>query len=183
MNPLKDLVEELGSLSREQVILRFMIVLSLLGFTVVLLIAGESSIYAMFVLSLLSAFCAMNPHTVLPAAVLVYCLAVWWVGVSDPFDPWCVPAALFLMLLHTACALTSAFPAQASLPLAVLRLYAVRLGVVAGATVALSLVAWTHETLGYGGGLIAVLSGLMALGLAIGVYYAVVTLKQGDTPS
>ncbi|QDO89357.1 hypothetical protein FNH13_14300 [Ornithinimicrobium ciconiae] len=180
MNPLKELVTELGSLSREQVALRFMIVLSLLGFTVVLLIAGESSVYAMVVLSLLSALCVLNPHTALPAAVMLYCLAVWWVGVPEPFNPWCVPAGLCLMVLHTACALTSAFPAPATVPRALLAQYAVRLGLVAGATVLLSLVAWTHEALGYGGGLVAVLAGLLALGLALGTYYAVVTLAQGD---
>lgn len=180
MNPVKDLLEDLSSLSREQVLLRLAIVLSLLGFTVVLLIAGESSIAAVVVLSLLSALCVLNPHTVLPAAVIVYCLAVWWVGVPDPFDPWCVPAALCLMVLHTACALSSAFPAHASVPTAVLGAYAVRLGIVSGATVALSLVAWTQEALGYGGGLLAVLSGLLALGLALGVYYTAVTLTQED---
>lgn len=180
MNPVRDLLDDLTSLSREQLVLRFVIVLSLLGFTVTLLIAGESSVYAVVVLSLLSSLCVLNPHTVLPATVIVYCLAVWWVGVPDPFDPWCVPAALCLMLLHTACALASAFPAQASVPTAVFVQYAVRLGIVSGVTVVLSLAAWTQEAVGYGGGLGAVLAGLLALGLALAVYYVVVTLRQGD---
>lgn len=178
MNPASELIEELAHLSREQMILRLAIVTSLLGFTAVLLVAGDSSIYAVIVLSVLGAICVINPHTILPATVMIYCFAVWWVGVPEPFNPWCVPAGLFLMLMHTACALTSAFPAQSTLPRAVLAQYAVRLGVVAGATVALSLVAYAHEAFGYFGGLPAVLVGLMALGLAIGVYYAVVTRTQ-----
>ncbi|WP_109474429.1 hypothetical protein [Ornithinimicrobium cavernae] len=177
---MKDLLEDLRSLSQQQVLLRAAIALALLGFTTVLLIAGESSVYALVVLSLLSACCIINPHTVLPAAVMIYCLAVWWAGVADPFDPWAVPATLCLLLLHTACALSAAAPAQAELPRQLFRTYAVRLALVAGATIVLSLVAYAQEAWGYSGGLIAVLSGLLALGLAVGLHYWVVTVRQAE---
>ncbi|MCK0111555.1 hypothetical protein MWU75_05310 [Ornithinimicrobium sp. F0845] len=182
MNPMKDLIEDLRSLSPQQVLLRFVIMASLLGFTTVLLIAGESSMYALIVLGLLGALCVLNPHTVLPGAVLVYCLAVWWAGVPEPMVPLAAPAGVCLLLLHTACALSAAAPAQAQLPATWFGQYAVRLAWVVGATLALSLVAYAHEAWGYGGGLTAVIAALLALGLGIGVHYWVVTTKQ-DTPS
>lgn len=178
MNPIKELMEDLRTLSQEQVFLRALIVLSLLGFAGVLLIAGESSAYALIVLSALACLCVLNPHTVLPAAVMIYAMAVWWAGVPEPFNPWAMPAALCLLLLHTACALTAAAPAQAQISRAILGRYAVRLGVVAGATVAFSLVAWAQQAWGYRGGLVAVVSGLLALALALGVHYVVVTLRH-----
>lgn len=182
MNPMRDLIEDLKSLSQEQLLLRCAIVLSLLGYALVLLVAGESSIYALIVLTILSVCCVLNPHTVIPAAVMVYCLATWWAGVAEPLIPWAVPASLCLLLLHTACALTSSAPAQARIPREMFGMYAVRLAVVAGATVVLSLVAWLHQAWGLGGGLVAVLSGLLALGLALGVYYWAVTLGQEPAP-
>lgn len=181
MNVVRDLIEDVRSLSQEQILLRSAIVLSLLGFALVLLVAGESSAYALIVLTVLGVCCVLNPHTVIPAAVMVYCLAVWWAGVPEPLVPWAVPAALCLLLLHASCALTSAVPAQARIPREVFGLYAVRLALVAGATVLLSLVAWVQQAWGLGGGLIAVVSGLLALGLALGVYYWVVTLRQEPT--
>lgn len=180
MNPAKELLEDLRSLSRQQVLLRLLIMVSLLGFTILLLIAGESSVYALVALSLLGATCVLNPHTVLPAAVMIYCLAVWWVGVPDPFNPLVLPTALCLMLTHTACALSAAAPAQADLAPGLFQLYAVRLGVVAAATVALSLVAWLQKMWGYGGGVMAVIAGLLALGVAVGVHYAMVTVRQEE---
>ena len=178
MNPVKELLEDLRSLSRPQVLLRLLILVSLLSFAILLLVAGESSVLALVALSLLGAACVLNPHTVLPAAVMIYCLAVWWTGVPDPFNPLVLPAALCLMVTHTACALTAAAPAQADLPPGLFRLYAVRLGIVGGATVLLSLVAWLQEWWGYGGGITAVIAGLLALGVAVGVHYWVVTVRQ-----
>ena len=72
MNPMKDLIEDVKSLSQEQLLLRCAIVLSLLGYALVLLVAGESSIYALIVLTILSVCCVLNPHTVIPAAVMVW---------------------------------------------------------------------------------------------------------------
>ncbi|USQ78945.1 hypothetical protein [Ornithinimicrobium faecis] len=175
---MRDLIEDLKTLSPEQTVLRGLIVFSLLGFALVLVLAGESSVYALVVLVILGGVCVLNPHTVLPAAVMIYCLATWWAGVSEPLVPWATPAALCLLLLHTACALTAAAPAQARIPRQLFGQYAVRLAIVAGATVALSLVAWVHQSWGYGGGLIALTSGLFALGASLGVYYWAVTLKQ-----
>lgn len=182
MNPMKELLDDLRSLSREQAILRGLMVVSLLAFAVLLLLAGESSVYALVVLAILSAFCVINPHTVLPAAVMVYCMAVWWAGVPEPMVPLATPAALCLLVLHAASAVSASAPAQAAIPRELLWRYAVRLALVAGATVALSLVAWTHQAWGYGGGLIAVVSGLFALGVVLGVHYWAVTLKQ-DQPT
>lgn len=179
---MRDLVADLKTLSPEQTVLRGLIVVSLLGFALVLVVAGESSVYALVVLVILGGVCVLNPHTVLPAAVMVYCLATWWAGVSEPLVPWATPAALCLLLVHTACALTSAAPAQARIPRELFGQYAVRLAIVAGATIVLSLVAWVHQAWGLGGGLIAVVAGLLALGASLGVYYWAVTLRA-DQPT
>jgi len=177
---MKDLIEDLRSLSPQQVLLRFAIMVSLLGFATVLLIAGDSSMYAFIVLGILGGLCVINPHTVMPGAVLVYCLAVWWSGVPEPVVPLAAPAGLFLLLLHTACALSAAAPAQAELPAAWFGQYAVRLAYVGGASLALSLVAYAHEAWGYRGGLTAVIAALLALGLGVGVHYWVVTTTHED---
>ncbi len=180
MTLIRDLLEELRALSLDQIALRAVIALSMFGFTVALLAAGESTLYAIVVLTALSAICILNPHTVLPAAVMLYCLAVWWAGVPDPFNPWSVVAALSLLLLHTACALSAAAPPQAALPRRFFGEYAVRLAVVAGAVVLLSLVAYVQQAWGYTGGLAAVLCGLLALGMVVGLHYWHVTLRQED---
>lgn len=180
MNPMRELLDDLTSLSREQAILRGVMVVSLLAFAVLLLLAGESSVYAVVVLAILSACCVINPHTVLPAAVMIYCMAVWWTGVPEPMVPLATPAALCLLLLHAASALSASAPAQAAIPRELLWRYAVRVALVAGATIALSLVAWTHQAWGYGGGLIAVITGMFALGTVLGVYYWTVTLTQSE---
>lgn len=177
-NPMRDLLEDLRTLSREQAILRGAIVLSLLAFAVLLLLAGDSTLYAIVVLAILGMICVINPHSVLPAAVIVYCLAVWWAGVPEPLVPFATPAALCLLVLHTACALAATAPAQAAIPRELFWRYAVRLGVVSGLTIAFSLVAWTQREWGYRGGLIAVIAALLALGACLGVYYAHVTLGQ-----
>lgn len=182
MNPFGDLLDDLRTASQGQLMLRGAVLVSVLVFAVLLVLSGESTPWAVAVLGVLGALCALNPHTVLPAAVILYGLAVWWTGVPDPANPLALPAALSLLLLHTACALAAAVPAQADLPRALLGEYAVRLAIVSGATVALSLVAWLVVEVQPPGGLLAVLLGLLALGLAVGVHYVMVTARPGRRP-
>lgn len=177
---MKDLIEDIRSLSPQHVLLRFVIIASILGFAGILVIAGESSSYALIVLGVLGILCVLNPHTLLPGAVIIYCLAVWWAGVPEPTVAWAAPAALCLLLLHTACALSASAPAQATLPSAWFNVYGRRVAYVGGATIALSLVAYAHQAWGYRGGLTAVIAGLFALALGVGTHYWAVTNKQND---
>ncbi|USQ75440.1 hypothetical protein [Ornithinimicrobium cryptoxanthini] len=182
MNPFGDLIEDLRTASQGQLMLRAAVLVSVLAFAVLLVLSGESTLWAVAVLGVLGAFCALNPHTVLPAAIMIYGMAVWWTGVPDPFNPLALPAALSLLLLHTVCALAAAVPAQATLPRELFGQYAVRLAIVSGATTALSLVAWLVVEAEPPGGLVALLVGLLALGLAVGVHYVVVTARPGRRP-
>ena len=101
-------------------------------------------------------------------------------GGGGPVQP---PGAARRALAAAAvCALAAAVPAQAALPRDLLGQYAVRLAVVSGATTVLSLVAWFVVEAQPPGGLVAVLVGLLALGLAVGVHYAMVTVRPGRRP-
>lgn len=179
MNPFGDLIEDLRTASSNQQLLRGIILAAVLVFAVLLVASGESTTWALLVLGALGVLCALNPHTVLPAAVMVYCLAVWWTGMPDPLNPLALPAALSLLLLHTACALAAAVPAQASLPRKLLISYAVRLAVVSGATTALFVIGWVIVKTQPPGGLVALLTGLLALGVVVGTHYVVVTARPG----
>lgn len=180
MNPMKDLIADVRSLSPQQVLLRATIVVALLIFATCLVAAGESSAYAFIALGLLAALCVINPHTLLPAAVIIYCMAAWWAGVPEPMVPMAAPASLALLLVHTACALSAAAPAQAELPTELFGAYAVRLAYVAGATLLLSLAAVANQALGLRGGVVAVVAALLALGLGLGVHYWTISTRVND---
>lgn len=180
MNPFGDLIEDLRSASQHQWALRASVLLATLAFALLLVLAGESTPWSLVILSGLGFLCFLNPHSVIPGAVMLYCLAVWWAGVPDPFNPLALPAALCLLVLHTACALAAAVPAQAELPKALFGQYAVRLAVISGATTVASLLAWVMVELDPPGGLVALLAGLVALGVALGVHYWMVTTRPGE---
>lgn len=177
MNPVADLLDDLRSASQQQWALRASILVSTLGFAFVLVLAGQSTPWSLVILGGLGFLCFLNPHSVIPGAVIVYCLAVWWAGVPDPFNPLALPAALCLLVVHTACALAAAVPPQADLPKALFGQYAVRLALVAGATTVVSLVGWTIVELQPPGGIVALLGGLLTLGVALGMHYWVVTVR------
>ena len=52
----------------------------------------------------LGILCVLNPHTLLPGAVIIYCMAVWWAGVPEPMIPWAAPAAALMAVAHFDCA-------------------------------------------------------------------------------
>lgn len=132
---MRELLHDIRHASSHQLALRAAMVVSTLVFALVALAAGSTALLAVVVLVALGVLAALNPHTGLPAFVVLYLLGVWAAGVGDENrvpTPWVVPAAWCLLLFHTAAALVAAVPAGARLPAEVWRRYAMRLAVLAG---------------------------------------------------
>lgn len=176
---MRELVEDLLAQSRQHALLRLLIVLSLLVFTVALLAAGETSVWALVALSVLGVACAVNPHGGLPAAVMVYVVVVWAVGVRLTWAPWTFVAAMSLLVFHTACALAAALPAQAPVPRGLWVRYAVRLGLVASLTAVVWLLALAQQALSVPGGVAAGVAGLTVLAVGLAAHHRRVTRAEG----
>ncbi|MDQ3383204.1 MAG: hypothetical protein M3519_05385 [Actinomycetota bacterium] len=172
---MRELYQELTTASRQQAVLRAVILGSILAFTLVLLIAGESSTWAMVILTLLGVATAVNPHTGLPSFVLLILLATWAVGVDSLWTPWSLVAAVCMLVLHTACAVAAVTPAAAPVPREALARYAVRLGAVAAGTAVLWLMAGAQQLGGVPGGVVASITALLVLALGLGLHYVRIT--------
>ncbi|WP_153395471.1 hypothetical protein [Ornithinicoccus halotolerans] len=133
---MRELLQDVRHASSHQLALRGAMVVSALTFALVALAAGSTALLAVVVLVALGVLAALNPHTGLPAFVVLYLLGVWVAGVETGASrvptPWVVPAAWCLLLFHTAAALVAAVPAGARLPAPVWRRYGARTAVLAG---------------------------------------------------
>lgn len=171
-------MEEIWAASQQQAILRVLIVVSLVVFAASTLMAGTTSVWALIVLALLGLGCAVNPHSALPATVLVYALGMWAVGVPPSWSMWSLVASLSVLVFHTACALAAATPAQAPVPVPVFARYAVRMGLIAGVTLMLWGVAAAVEA-NPGGGVLAGVVGLVVLSAGLWALY-LQSLRTGN---
>lgn len=179
MIALRELLNDLRTASRSQVALRATMVLALLVFGLLLYSAGTIADFAFVVLGILGLLTACVPTGPLPAAVLLYCVTAWWTGVPHEVTWETLGAALALLCVHLTCGLAGSVPAQAELPDGILREYAVRLGVVVGATVLVWGAAVLQTRLDLPGGVPAVAIGTGAVALVLGVHYVLVTRREG----
>lgn len=100
-------------------------------FALSLALAGGGGPVAWAGILVLGALVVYQPTTLMPVVLAVFGVASWWAGVPGPWHWALLPAAWGLLLVHAAAALAASVPGQAPLPSSVLRVYAVRTGVVA----------------------------------------------------
>ncbi|MBA2695229.1 MAG: hypothetical protein H0U62_05155, partial [Actinobacteria bacterium] len=136
MSTLAELRHDLRTMSREQILLRLLIVLAAEAYAVVLTSVSAAGLVALVAVMALGMLTALLPQTSLPSFVILYLLASWVVGVESAWTPAALPAALSLLLLHAGCTLAATVPPQSPLPTALLTTQAWRLGIVAVTTVA-----------------------------------------------
>lgn len=179
---MRELVDDVWNASQQQALLRAVMIGSLVAFAVAALVSGSTSLWAVVVMGLLGVISAVNPHSGIPATVMVYAVAVWAFGVPEPWSPGSLVAALCLMAYHTACALAAALPARAPIPDGVWRLYGARLAVVAAATTVVWGLAAAVQVLRPPGGVVAAIAGLVVLAIALGVHYVQVNQAQPREP-
>lgn len=181
---MRELLEDLGHASGHQLVMRAVMVVSTLVFALVALAAGDTALVAVVVLVGLGALAALNPHTGLPAFVLLYLLGVWAAGIevdaNRPPTGWVVPAAWCLLLFHTAAALAAAVPAAARVPDELMRRYGVRLAVLAG----LAPLGWGAAALlariAPAAGAASLVAGFMVVAAGLAAHYRWVT-RPGST--
>ncbi|GAA4426859.1 hypothetical protein GCM10023169_26120 [Georgenia halophila] len=165
--------EELRSAGREQLALRGAIVVAGLVFAVAAAATGGADLWAdpWFAVAIpaLALLAALSPHTFLPAVLMLYLVGVWITGTPELWTPWAPLAAACLLVIHTAAAIATSVPAQATLPARLWRLYLPRVAVLLGAAVAVwAVVGLVHGRTVPGGpaamvtGLAVVTAGLLA---------------------
>ncbi|MBA2696511.1 MAG: hypothetical protein H0U62_11895 [Actinobacteria bacterium] len=172
-----ELIYDLRTMSREQILLRLLIVLGAEGYAVVLTVVSRAGLVALLGIMLIGILVAALPDTGVPTLAILYLLTSWVVGAEPAWTPAALPAALALLLMHGACALAASVPAQSPLPTDVLGTQAARLGVVAGLTVAAWAAAGVVESVDVTGGLLWPMIGLAVLVAAIGGHYLLVTRR------
>lgn len=177
---MRELVEELTTASRQQAILRSVMLGATLVFAVAVVLAGESSVWALAILSGLGGAAAVNPHTGLPAFVMLYLVVVWAVGVQALWTPWSLVAALCLLAFHTSAAVAASVPSAAPLSAELWRRYAVRLGWVTAATTVVWLLALLVEAVAVPGAVVGGIAAMVLLGVGLAVHYLTVT-RQSET--
>lgn len=166
-----ELIYDLRTMSREQILLRLLIVLAAQGYAVVLTVVSPAGLLALLGIMLIGILVAALPDTGVPALAILYLLTSWVVGVEPAWTPAALPAALALLLMHGACALAASVPAQSPLPTDVLITQAARLGVVAGLTVAAWAVAGVVESVDVTGGMVWPMVGLAVLAAGLCGHY------------
>lgn len=178
MGALAELRYDLRTMSREQTLLRLLIVLAAEAYAVVLTSVSAAGLVTLVGMMALGVLTALLPQTGLPTLVILYLLTSWVVGVEPAWTPAALPAALALLLLHAGCALAATVPPQSPLPLVLLRTQAWRLGVVAAVTVAVWAAAGLAQAVTLPGGLVAPVLGLAVLVAAIVGHYLLVTRRS-----
>lgn len=136
MRDLLDLWVDLRSASRTHLAVRTAVPGGALLFAVAYGLAGGGNPVAWLGLLALGLAVAVQPHTLAPGLFLGFAVASWWATVQTAWHWALLPAALGLLVLHTAAALCASVPAQAPIPPSVLRRWASRVGLVAAMTVA-----------------------------------------------
>ncbi len=168
---LAELSYDLRTMSREQILLRLLVVLAAEGYAVVLTMVSRAGLVALLGIMLLGIVVAVLPDTGVPTLAILYLLTSWVVGVAPAWTPAALPAALALVLMHSSCALAASVPAQSPLPPEVLLTQAARLGVVAGLTVAAWAAAGVVESVDVTGGVLWPIVGLAVLAAALSGHY------------
>lgn len=135
MRGLLDLWVDLRSASRTHLGVRAAVVAAALLFALAYGLAGGGNPVAWAGLLVLGLMVAVQPHTLAPGLFLAFAVASWWATVEAAWHWALLPAALSLLVLHTAAALCAAVPAQAPIPASVLRRWGARVGLVAALTV------------------------------------------------
>lgn len=171
MGALAELRYDLRTMSREQTLVRLLIVLAAEAYAVVLTSVSAAGFVALVGIMALGVLTALLPQTGLPGLVILYLLTSWVVGVEPVWTPAAIPAALALLLLHAGCALAATVPPQSPLPMALLRTQAMRLGVVGAVTVAVGAAAGVAEAVSLPGGILAPIVGLALVAAGVGGHY------------
>lgn len=178
---MERLFTDLRGASRQQALLRSAVVVAALVYSVLLVLAGDSTPLALVVLGALGLLCVVNPHTQAPTLLILYMLAAWGAGVPSAWHPLTLPAALCLLVVHVACALAAGVPSAASLPGALRHLYGPRLIAVALATTVVWAVAGAVAATGTPGGIVAALTGLGVVTIGLVTHYVTVTRPTRST--
>jgi hypothetical protein len=179
-NPFATLGYELRTLSRDQLGLRLVPVASGAVFALAAGLAGDpgsTAVVGMLVAGLLA---AAFPQGLVPLVVVVYLAGGWAAAVETEWSPFVLPAALSLLLLHTACALAATMPASAALPEGYWALHGRRVGVVAAVTAGVWALAWVASRAPLPGGPVPMLAGLASLALGGATAYR--ALRTTSTP-
>lgn len=135
MRELRELWVDLRSASRSHLQVRAGILGGALLFALAYALAGGGNVIAWLGLVALGLAVVLQPHTLAPGLFLGYAVASWWATVEAIWHWALLPAALGLLVLHTAAALCAAVPAQAPVPTTVVQRWAGRTGLVAALTV------------------------------------------------
>ena len=135
MRELLDLWADLRSASRTHLLVRDVALGGSLLFALAYALAGGGNLIAWLGLVVLGLLVVVQPHTLAPGLFLGYAVASWWATVETTWHWALLPAALGLLVLHTAAALCASVPAQAPIPESVLRRWTARTGLVASGTV------------------------------------------------
>lgn len=182
MSALAELRHDLRTMSREQILLRLLIVLAAETYAVVLTSVSAAGLVALVVVMALGMLTALLPQTSLPSFVILYLLASWVVGVESAWTSAALPAALALLVFHAGCTLAASVPPQSPLPTALLTTQARRLSVVAVITVAVWAAAWGAHAVTLPGGIVAPVVGLAVLVAAAAGHYRLVTRRSRALP-
>ena len=134
MRELLDYWVDLRSASRSHLRVRLVALAGAALFMLAIAAAGGGGPVAWTGLVVMGALVVYQPTTLMPTVFALFAVASWWAGVAGPWHWALLPAAWGLLLVHAASALAASVPSQAPLPSSVLRVYAVRTGVVAAVT-------------------------------------------------
>ncbi|WP_150461745.1 hypothetical protein [Nesterenkonia ebinurensis] len=127
--------------SAAQLLLRGLIALSGLSFTALLALVSERGItdfWTALVPAAGSLAAALWPRDLVPLSMLAYAVIAWVSVNDDARSFWTLPAAAFLLILHTGCAAAAVLPVAAPVPTQLWIRWAGR----AAAVFAVTVVAW-----------------------------------------
>lgn len=179
----REVRHDLGSMSRGQLLLRTLVVLSAGLFALLLSVVGDPGAAAIAITPLAGVLAAALPQTSWPAITLTYAVISWAVTAGEGSGVAVVPAALSLLVLHTACALAASVPAQAPLSREYAVLHGRRVGAVAVLTVGTGALVVSTASVRPPGGVLASVVALVVLAVALLVHYVLLAHWNGAPPS
>ena len=134
MREIADLVVDLRTASRSHLRVRALILVGAVLYLVGLLAAGGGGWASGILFTTTAVFAVVQPHSIAPSLCLTVAVGIWWASVEQTWHWGLLPAALGLLLTHTAASLCASTPPQAIIPPEVLRTWAARVGVVSAIT-------------------------------------------------
>ena len=165
--PFTELWEDLRGASRDAWAVRSVILVGALLVALAFWAAGDVYPVLWVVQVGLAALVVLQPHTTMAFVYVLWVIGSWWAAVDVPWHWALLPAMLGLLLVHAGSALAASVPAQATVPVSVLRRWASRTALVGAVATGIWGMAGMLAQAGRTSGVLPALLGLVVLAMGL----------------